>query len=164
MTPVFAGFLTCHGTYPASLGGADSSATPRNGRCYSILGEPDSFATLWPSRDHITRQRGQYDSVRTRESTQQQVSASRQRTTGDGPFSQLLLMHAARCAAGVGRRPTSLAPYGEVPYLRREKMCSKSPAARLGTAVDTNRYHHGHQIIPTHRKAHITERVIKPTR
>ena len=112
MIPVFAGFFTCHGTYPASLGGGDSSATLRNGTYYSSLGEPDSFATLWSSRDHITRQGGQYDNVRTGESTQQ-VSASRQRATGDGPFSQLVLMHAAECAAGVGRRPTSLAPYGD---------------------------------------------------
>ena len=84
----------------------------RNGTYYSSLGEPDSFATLWSTRDHITRQRGQFDNVRTGESAQQ-VSASRQRATGDGPFSQLVLMHAAGCAAGVGRRPTSLAPYGD---------------------------------------------------
>ena len=84
----------------------------RNGTYYSSLGEPDSFATLWSIRDDITRQRGQYDNVRTGESAQQ-VSASRQRPTGDGPFSQLVLMHAAECAADVGRRPTSLAPYGD---------------------------------------------------
>ena len=112
MTPVLAGVLISHGTYPASLGEPDSSATPRNGAYYSSLGEPDIFATLWSLRDHITRQRGQYDSARTGVSTQQ-VSASRQRATGGDPFSQLVLMHAAECAAGVGRRPTSLAPYGD---------------------------------------------------
>ena len=98
---------------PRQSRGADSSATPRNGTYYSSLGKPDIFDTLWSSRDHITRQRRQYENVPTGESTKQQVSASKRRATGDGPFSHLVLMHAAECAASVRRRPTSLAPYGD---------------------------------------------------
>ena len=52
----------------------------------------------------------------------------------------------------------------DYPIYEEKRLVGKAQRLRLVTAVDTDRYHHGHHIVPTHRKAYIAKKVIKPTR
>ena len=42
--------------------------------------------------------------------------------------------------------------YDEKKKMGLQKLGPQSPSLRLGAAVDTDRYHHGHHVIPTHSK------------
>ena len=89
MTPVFAGFLRRHGTYPPVSGGRKVRDTAQRKRTTPVSESWRVSVHFGPCGIASPDREGQYDNLRTGKSTSQ-VSASGQRATGNGLFPLLV--------------------------------------------------------------------------